>query len=133
MPLPTVLLACRSHWSFPLAGLSNRLSQILSLVIRTLFRRYPSLHRPPHLFCHGFQRACAKVENGLDLSLAPDMGGVLSVAPNFHVEEVKSPIWCALHHLLGQGSDKIIMELFLDCGIFSSVGVGEGNLYQLSG
>jgi hypothetical protein len=46
---------------------------------------------------------------------------------------LKEPVWCRLHALLGQGGDRIIMGMLLECSIFIPVNADMGNYYQLSG
>lgn len=108
-------------------------SQTVDLVIWLLFRRHHSAHKPPHLLCHGFQRASARGQNGLMLSAAPAIPGIVSHYPNANVDTVKGPLWSRIHSMLGPGGDRIMQDLLLDCGIFCSVEGQIGNYYQLSG
>ncbi|KAK5002467.1 Telomerase reverse transcriptase, partial [Cryomyces antarcticus] len=46
---------------------------------------------------------------------------------------MKHQPWSNLLPLLGNGGDRIMIDLILDCGIFIPVEGGAGNLQQLSG
>jgi telomerase reverse transcriptase len=59
--------------------------------------------------------------------------GLVEQSPNSHVRTLKEPTWCRLQALLGQGGDRIIMHLLLECAVFLPVGGGISNYYQLSG
>jgi telomerase reverse transcriptase len=59
--------------------------------------------------------------------------GLAERSPNSHVRTLKEPTWCRLHALLGQGGDRIIMDMLLDCAIFLPLEGGISNYYQLSG
>lgn len=59
--------------------------------------------------------------------------GLLAQHPNSSVQTLKSPLWCRLHALLGQGGDRILMDLLLECSIFLPIEKNVGNYYQLSG
>jgi hypothetical protein len=106
--------------------------EVVNFVIWVLFRRQSS-PRPQHLLCQGFERAAAAGNNGLNLSIAPGIPGVICHYPNDQVETVTNPNWCRLLSYLGRGGDLIMVELLLDCGIFVPLSSGNGNLYQLSG
>ena len=105
----------------------------VDFVIWLLFKRHSSSYRPPHLLCHGFQRASVRGQNGLALSAAPGIPGILPHYPNSYVETIKGHLWCRVHSLLGQGGDRIMMDLLLDCGIFCCLDEESRNYYQLSG
>lgn len=107
--------------------------ETVDFVIWTLFKKYTSSYRPPHILCHGFQRASAKGQNGLVLSAAPGIPGILCHYPNSSVETVKGPLWCRVHSLMGQGGDRVMMDLLQHCGIFCPLEGEGGNYYQLSG
>ena len=96
----------------------------MDFVIWLLFRRTAS-HKPSHLLCHGFKRAGAHT--------VPCIPGLVSTHANSYVETLKGPVWCRLHALLGQGGDRIMMDLLLTCGIFYRFDGRPGNFYQLSG
>jgi hypothetical protein len=106
--------------------------EVVNFVIWVLFRRHSS-PRPQHLLCQGFERAAAAGHNGLDLSIAPGIPGVVCHYPNDQVETVTNPNWCRLLSYLGRGGDLIMVELLLECGVFVPLTSGNGNLYQLSG
>lgn len=107
-------------------------TQIVDFVIWLLFRRSTS-HKPSHLLCHGFQRAGnANLPDKAD-SDTVSIPGVVARSPNSHVRTLKEPVWCRLQALLGQGGDRIIMDMLLEDAVFCPVEGGTGNVYQLSG
>lgn len=55
----------------------------------------------------------------------------MALSPNAHVETVKSARWAAVLCLLGEGGDKVMMDLLLDCGLFCAE--ADGNVFQVSG
>jgi hypothetical protein len=102
-------------------------------VIWLLFKR-STFHKPAHLLCHGFLRANHTDRAQItDTNPASSIPGIISQSPNEYVRTLKESAWCRLHALLGQGGDRIIMNLLLECAIFSPVKGGVGNYYQLSG
>ena len=106
----------------------------MDFAIWLLFKRNPGTSRPPHILCHGSQRASCAGQNGLQFSAAPGVPGILSHFPNGHVEAIKGPFWCKLLSILGSGAEKLMLDLLLDGGLFAPVeGGGSGNYYQLSG
>jgi len=107
--------------------------QILDFVIWLLFRRRPPPFKPQHLLCHGFERASAAGQHGLDLSAAPGIPGIVCHFPNPHVETVTSPAWCKLLSLLGKGGDMIMVDLLLECALFVPALDGIHSLRQVSG
>ncbi|KAL5121967.1 Telomerase reverse transcriptase [Pleosporales sp. CAS-2024a] len=109
-------------------------SEIVDFVIWLLFRR-STAHKPSHLLCHGFLRAAHTdraypQHHGAPRSSIP---GLVERAPNSHVRALKEPTWCRLQTLLGQGGDRVMIDMLLDCAIFLPVNGGAGNYYQLSG
>lgn len=59
--------------------------------------------------------------------------GLVARYPNSNVQSLKKPLWCRLNALLGQGGDRIMMDLLLHSSIFIPVDEDLGNYYQLSG
>lgn len=59
--------------------------------------------------------------------------GLLTLFANANVSYLKSPVWVDLLALLGQDGEHIMLRLILDCGLFTPVQNGIGNLIQLSG
>ncbi|KNG48986.1 telomerase reverse transcriptase [Stemphylium lycopersici] len=108
-------------------------TEIVDFVIWRLFKRSQS-YKPTHLLCHGFQRAGnARRELVDNHSPRCSIPGLQEIHVNSHVRTLKEPVWCRLHALLGQGGDRIMMNLLLDCSIFLPVEANAGNFYQLSG
>ncbi|OJD31087.1 telomerase reverse transcriptase [Diplodia corticola] len=109
-------------------------SEIVDFVIRSLFKKHPGLHRPPHVLCHGYERAsCPDRGPGPLPDASPNMSGIVSRYPNSHVKAVKGPAWSALLVSLGSGGDRIMVELLMNCGVFASLDGPSGGCYQLSG
>ncbi|CAN9372830.1 unnamed protein product [Alternaria alternata] len=52
---------------------------------------------------------------------------------NHPPQTLKEPVWCRLHALLGQGGDRIIIDMLLESSIFIPLNADMGNYYQLSG
>ena len=52
---------------------------------------------------------------------------------NSHRRALKEAPWPQLLALLGKGGEKVMIDLLLDCSIFTSVDAGRGNYHQLSG
>ena len=114
--------------------ISLRRQQVVDFAIWLLFhRRYRNIHKPPHLLCHGFQRACAPRNSEEDHCAIGAIPGIVSHYPNSHVNTVKSATWADVLGLLGKEGSKIMLDLLLNCGVFVIVNNGRGNLYQLSG
>ncbi|KAF2003575.1 hypothetical protein P154DRAFT_96154 [Amniculicola lignicola CBS 123094] len=103
--------------------------EIVDFVIWLLFRK---AHRPSHLLCHGFHRGTARAQHA-DLRAALFIPGIACHNHNPNVEALKGPLWCRLHSILGQGGDRIMIDLIVDCGIFSSINGHPSNYYQISG
>ncbi|KAB2578511.1 Telomerase reverse transcriptase [Lasiodiplodia theobromae] len=108
-------------------------SEIVDFVIRSLFRKHPGLHRPPHVLCHGYERASCPDHGPGPPDAPPTMSGIVSRHPNSHVKAVKGPAWSALLVALGHGGDRVMMELLMNCGVFASLNGPSGTCYQLSG
>ena len=107
--------------------------QTVDFVIWLLFRRSTS-HKPSHLLCHGFQRgANTNRANNAESDPTSSIPGLVARSSNSHVRTLKEPVWCRLHALLGQGGDRMIMDMLLEAALFCPVEGGTGNFYQLSG
>ncbi|KAK4992675.1 Telomerase reverse transcriptase [Elasticomyces elasticus] len=107
--------------------------EVVDFVIWLLFRKHRTAHRPPHILCHGFQRAATGGQHGLNLSVAPGIPGLLSYSPNAHVETLKNQPWSSLPSLIGKDAQRVLIDLFMECGIYIPVNAGNDNLSQISG
>jgi hypothetical protein len=107
--------------------------EVIDFVIWLQFRRRIPPSKPQHMLCQGFERASVAGHNGLDLSVAPGIPGIMSHYPNPHIETLTSMAWCKLLSLLGRGGDLIMVDLLLDCGVFVPALDGIHGLRQLSG
>lgn len=109
-------------------------SQIVDFVIWLLFNRiHPTVHKPPHTLCLGYQRASSHGENGVTLSAATGISGLVNLYPNTNVDAVKSQPWVNLLASLGKDGDKFMANLLLECALFVPVDSGDHNLRQISG
>ena len=132
-------LAAFSQRFTPTAGSSvggntSSLSELIDYVIWRLFHKiYRNDHRPPHMLCHGFQRASNPRQANEDHCAVAGIAGVVSYYPNSNVKALKGSSWTEILALLGKEGEKILLDLFLDCGIFVAGDEGLGNYYQLSG
>ncbi|KAL8903673.1 MAG: hypothetical protein Q9207_003775 [Kuettlingeria erythrocarpa] len=108
-------------------------SEIVDFAIWSLFHRiHRRAHKPPHMLCHGYQRTNGPLA-GDDHGTLPGIPGIVLHYPNSHVGTLKSRPWIDLLNLLGKDGEKIMLELTLDCAIYSAVERGQDNYYQLSG
>jgi telomerase reverse transcriptase len=107
--------------------------QVVDFVIWRLFKRSAS-PKPTHLLCHGFQRAGkARLEPDVNHDSTSSIPGLVERQLNGYTRTLKEPVWCRLHALLGQGGDRIMMDMLLECSIFLPIKASTGNYYQLSG
>ena len=116
-------------------GSTSSLSELVDYAIWQLFHKvHRHAHRPPHLLCHGFQRASSPRQINKDhCAIAGGIPGIVSHYPNAHVNALKGSSWTEILGLLGQEGDSIMLDLILDCGVFLAGDEGLGNYYQLSG
>ena len=115
-------------------GSSMSISDIVDYVIWLLFNRvHRNNARPPHLLCHGFQRAQPLRREEEKRLGASSVFGLSMRFLNRNVSVLKSATWDAILVLLGQGGDKIMLDLLLGCDVFVTLSSGSGNVSQLSG
>ncbi|KAH8633592.1 hypothetical protein IG631_12226 [Alternaria alternata] len=108
-------------------------SEIVDFVIWRLFKR-STAHKPTHLLCHGFQRTgTTRREQGNNGNPSSSIPNLQERQPNSYRQTLKEPVWCRLHALLGQGGDRIIIDMLLESSIFIPLNADMGNYYQLSG
>ena len=112
------------------------LSKVVDFSTWLLFSRVKkSSARPRHLLCDGFRKSSGpnfQRQEGLGAG-KPSIPGLFSLFPNHHAETLKKTPWPELLVLLGKAGEQIMIDLLLDCGIFTSVSAGTGNMWQLSG
>ncbi|KAB8336764.1 hypothetical protein FH972_021073 [Carpinus fangiana] len=101
---------------------------VIDFAVWLLFHKAYSSSRPPHMLCHGLQRA-TQTNQGM----ASTIPGLRSIHHNEHLEFVKGPLWAKIFRTLGQGGDAVILDLLLRCGVFVAVESAQGAYYQLSG
>lgn len=112
---------------------ADYLVQIVDFVIWQLFSRCRShAERPEHVLCDGYRRdpnpgrlQCPRIDHSIP--------GVFSLHPNPQVQALKQEPWPQLLKLLGNSGDVIMMDLLLDCAVFTSLSGGRRNYRQLSG
>ncbi|KAG9196339.1 telomerase reverse transcriptase [Alternaria panax] len=108
-------------------------SEVVDFVIWRLFKRSAS-HKPAHLLCHGFQRTGnARREHDNRENPSSSIPNLQERQPNSYRRTLKEPVWCRLHALLGQGGDRTMIDMLLECSIFIPVNADMGNYCQLSG
>jgi len=71
--------------------------------------------------------------NGVPLSVAPGIPGLVFHGPNQYVERLKSSPWDRLPATIGKGHHQVLTDLLLDCGLFVPVKIGSRGLLQISG
>ena len=115
-------------------GGSTSQSELIDFAIYFLFHRlHRHAHRPPHMLCHGYQRASAPRQANEDQGALGGIPGIVSHYPNRNVDILKDANWTEILGLLGNEGERIMLDLVLDCAIFRAVEGGNGNCFQISG
>ncbi|PGH29534.1 telomerase reverse transcriptase [[Emmonsia] crescens] len=115
-------------------GATTSQSDIVDFAILTLFNRYRgSFYRPPHLLCHGFQRATNQCRPNHEHDAMTGIRGIVPQYPNRNVSALKNSPWTEVLGLLGRSCEEIMLHLLLDCSVFIQVDEKRGSFYQLSG
>lgn len=111
--------------------------QVVDFVIWLLFSRDRRAGGwPSHLLCDGFRKNVnpnQKAQRGGPAPRAGVIPGLFSAHANHRVHMLKQDPWPQVLLLLGQAGERIMIDLLLDCAIFTPIDAGKGNLYQLSG
>ena len=114
-------------------GISSQ-SDIVDFVIWTLFNRvYRQAHKPPHMLCHGYQRAQAPTAATKDYFPLAGIRGIVAHYPNSNVSILKGPDWANIMSFVGEERERVILDMLLNCGIFVACSQRNGNYFQLSG
>lgn len=117
-----------------IGGSTSSLSDLVDFAIWLLFHKtHRHAHRPPHMLCHGFQRASNPRQINEDHCAIAGIPGIVSHYPNANVTALKGSSWTEMLGLLGKEGDRIMLDLFVDCAIFVAGDEGLSNYYQLSG
>ncbi len=117
-----------------IGGSTSSFSDLVDFAIWLLFHKsHRHAHRPPHMLCHGFQRASNPRQINEDHCAIAGIPGVVSHYPNANVNALKGSSWTEILGLLGKEGDRIMLDLVLDCGVYLAGDEGQGNYYQLSG
>lgn len=113
---------------------STSQSDLIDFAIWLLFYKvHHQAHRPPHMLCHGYQRAGNPRRANEDHCALAGIPGLVSHYPNENVDALKTGAWAELLGFLGKEGDRIMLDLILECGMFVAADGGRGNFYQLSG
>ena len=116
------------------SGSTSSLSDLIDFAIWLLFHKiHRHTHRPPHMLCHGFQRASNPRQPNEDHCAVAGIPGIVPHYPNTNVHVLKASPWTEILGLLGKDGDSIMIDLFLDCGVFVAGNENLGNYYQLTG
>ena len=109
-------------------------SELVDVAIRLLFYRvYQHTHRPPHMLCHGYQRARGEQQQNRDMCAVAGIIGITSHYPNNNVTTLKSALWDDVLELLGREGAQVMLKMIVHCGIYTRISNGRGNFYQLCG
>ena len=115
-------------------GGSTSQSELIDFAIYFLFHRiHRRAHRPPHMLCHGYQRASTPRQVNEDQGALGGIPGIVSHYPNQNVDILKDATFTEILGLLGNEGERIMLDLVLDCAIFRAVDGGNGNCFQISG
>ncbi|KAB5579961.1 hypothetical protein GE09DRAFT_420893 [Coniochaeta sp. 2T2.1] len=108
-------------------------TEVVDFAIWLLFSRDKSNERPKNLLCDGLRRDSTRKPQGKATATQGQIPGLFAVYTNNHVRTLKQDPWPQLLLLLGQAGERMMIDLLLDCSIFSRVGAGRDNYQQLSG
>jgi telomerase reverse transcriptase len=89
--------------------------------------------RPRNLLCDGFRRESERRAHGKASATRGQIPGLFEVFTNNHVRALKQDPWPHLLLLLGKAGERIMIDLLLDCSIFSKLAAGRDNYQQLTG
>ncbi|KGM85836.1 telomerase reverse transcriptase [Paracoccidioides brasiliensis Pb18] len=124
----------RSSLEYTNIGATISQSDIVDFAILSLFKRFRgSFYKPPHLLCHGFQRATGQCRPDHEHDAMVGIPGVVPQYPNKNVSTLKNSPWTDVFGLLGQTCAEVMLHLLLDCAVFTEVDGKNGSFYQLSG
>ena len=114
-------------------------SDLVDFAIIQLFKIHRSFY-PPHRLCDGYLRnhvydggGPAHIGVGDAVGTRLGMSNVIIKSPNENVKVLKGKVWEDLLKLLGKGADGVVLELLIECGIFTPLEGGRHCYYQLSG
>jgi telomerase reverse transcriptase len=85
------------------------------------------------LLCDGFRKDSDRKPQARAAPGHGQIPGVFAVYVNNHVWALKEEPWPQLLLLLGKAGERMMLDLLLDCAIFSRVTAGRDNYHQLSG
>jgi hypothetical protein len=87
-----------------------------------------------HLLCQGYERSSNADHRPVEeQTAATTIPGLTCHSPNHPVNVLKSPLWGEALRLMGKKGDKVMLDMLLNCSLFSSLQGGQRNYYQLSG
>ncbi|KAI9655689.1 MAG: hypothetical protein M1831_004841 [Alyxoria varia] len=109
-------------------------AELVDFVTWILFHKtYPHVNRPPHMLCHGTQRAAVNWRNQAKIRARSTIPGLACMFPNEYVEMLKSPPWTEMTNLLGSYGERIAVTLFVNHAIFAPVKGSPKSYYQICG
>ena len=107
---------------------------LVEFAVWLLFNRvHRHVHRPPHMLCHGYQRAQAPRSSGEDHYALAGIPGIVAHYPNSNINTLKSLDWAGILAILGKDGERVMLDLLLDTDIFSNCSEERGNFIQLCG
>ncbi|OAF54483.2 hypothetical protein VC83_09002 [Pseudogymnoascus destructans] len=86
-----------------------------------------------HLLCQGFSKVPSAGRMDANNATLFAVRRLVPVYPNKHFNELKVDPWPQVLGLLGKGGDRVMIDLFVDCGIFLAASNGRGNYFQICG
>lgn len=114
-------------------GISSQ-CDLVDFAIWLLFHKvHRSSHKPPHMLCHGYQRATSPHYPSENHCAVAGIPGVVSRYPNENVSTMKNAAWTDILGILGKEGDEIMLSVIVDCSLFAAIDGGRQNHYQLSG
>ncbi|KAI9740924.1 MAG: hypothetical protein M1818_004530 [Claussenomyces sp. TS43310] len=128
---PYVMLRLRRNFNGRRSDTSANVEQVVDFAIRLIYSREVRFgSRPRHILCQGFRSAHAVNPPDNPTSALP---GPATVYPNQHVASIKSAPWPQILSLMGRAGKRIMVDLIIDCDVFTIIQTGQGNYSQLSG
>jgi len=88
-------------------------------------------YRPHNLLCYGITRVHG--QNKLEANAQWTIPGLILLARNEYVEELKSPVWAKVLELLGGKGGEIMTSMLLNCSLFKPIEGLTGTYCQISG
>ena len=84
------------------------------------------------MLCQGIARSSTTWQSG-NRPTTSSIPGLATTYTNEYAETLRGPAWNGILKLLGDGGDKVLIDLLLNCGLFVPSDKEQGVYYQLSG